>query len=233
MSKPTVSVVIPVYNRPTAVRRAIDSVLSQTYRHFEMVVVDDASTDGTPVAVQAVSEPRVRLVRHETRLGGSAARNTGIRAGSAPFVAFLDSDDEWLPAKLERQLELFSKGGDRLGLVYTGTLQVTGSGARREVIPARHHNMARELLTRNVIGETSVGMVRRTVLDEVGVFDESLPSSQDLDLWLRIANRFETDFVPEALVRTTKLNVGERISSNPNAVIEGQDLFCRKHRREL
>lgn len=233
MSVPTVSVVIPVYNRPAAVRRAIDSVLAQTFEDLEVVVVDDASSDETPKAVTAVRDQRVRLVRHETRRGGGAARNTGIRASTAPFVAFLDSDDKWLPEKLERQVDLFSRSSDRLGLVYVGNRQMRANGRVREVVPYRDDDLARSLLVRNVVGGTSVGMVRRNVFDEVGTFDESLPAKQDLDLWLRIARRFEVDFVPDVLVETAMGTAGGRITCNSRAVIQGQELFLRKHRSAM
>src|SRR5262245_39993346 len=99
---PKVAVVIPVFNRPEGVARAIRSVLTQTFQDFELVVVDDGSTDRTTDAVAAIRDHRIRLVRHERNCGGGATRNTGIRASTAPFVAFLDSDDEWMPTKLER-----------------------------------------------------------------------------------------------------------------------------------
>src|SRR5688572_28062706 len=94
---PAVSVVIPVYNRPDAVRRAIQSVLGQTDQDFEIIVVDDGSTEAVAAAVASIPDRRVRLIRHDRNRGGSAARNTGIRASKAPLVAFLDSDDEWMP----------------------------------------------------------------------------------------------------------------------------------------
>src|SRR5215468_5764628 len=104
---PRVSVVVPVFNRPIAVARAINSVLVQTCQDFEIIVVDDASTDDTAAAVASIRDSRVRSIRHDRNRGGSAARNTGIEAAGAPLVAFLDSDDEWLPSKLERQLAVF------------------------------------------------------------------------------------------------------------------------------
>jgi len=194
---PKVSVVIPVFNRPASVRRAIESVLAQTCQDFEIVVVDDGSTDTTVAAVAALADPRITVIRHQRNRGGSAARNTGIAAGSAPYVAFLDSDDEWLPVKLERQLALFERSGERLGLVYAGTERVFADGRVDRIIPRRPHDVTRALLTENVIGETSVGMVRRAALDETGGFDESLPASQDMDLWLRICEGFLADVVPE------------------------------------
>src|SRR3954471_13927034 len=100
LSTPRVSVVIPAHNRAATLGRAVESVLSQTRQDFEIAIVDDASTDGTVAAIAAMHDDRIRLIRHDRNRGACAARNTGIRAGSAPFVAFLDSDDEWLPHKL-------------------------------------------------------------------------------------------------------------------------------------
>jgi glycosyltransferase involved in cell wall biosynthesis len=231
---PKVSVVIPVLNRPVAIRRAIESVLAQTLQDFEVIVVDDGSTDGTVAAVQSFADRRIRLIRHDRRRGGSAARNTGIRASSAPYVAFLDSDDEWLPTKLERQLEVFERSDEDLALVYTGAEWVYPNGTVQTVIGRRYADLALQLLTVNVVGETSVGMVRRTALDMTGGFDETLPSCQDMDLWLRLCERFRADIVPEALIRVTKGDDdSERITNNTAAALEGRALFCRKHKKNL
>jgi len=230
---PKVSVVIPVFNRSAAVGRAIDSVLRQTCQDFEIIVVDDASTDATPAAVEALADRRITLIRHERNRGGSAARNTGIRAGSAPYVAFLDSDDEWLPTKLERQLEVFERSGSLVGLVYTGAERVFPDGSVSRYIPHRQADIIRALLKWNAVGETSLGMARRSALDAVGGFDESLPSCQDWDLWLRICERFPADVVPEALVRIANGDDMGRITVNVPRTVLGRELFCRKHRETL
>ena len=230
---PLVTVVIPVFNRAAAVRAAIDSVLSQTFQDFSMNVVDDGSTDDTASVVAALEGPRLRLIRHGRNRGGSAARNSGISAGSAPFIAFLDSDDEWLPTKLERQLKVFARGGDRLGLVYTGSEHRFADGTRTRHIPRPCDNLARALLTDNVIGESSVGMVRRSALDSVGGFDESLPWGLDLDLWLRICQRFEAEAVPDVLARIAKGHDAGRISANVPQTVLGRELFLRKHEPEM
>jgi glycosyltransferase involved in cell wall biosynthesis len=230
---PAVTVVIPVFNRAVAVRAAIGSVLAQTFQDFEINVVDDGSTDRTASVVAALEDPRIRVIRHAENRGGSAARNSGIRAGSAPFVAFLDSDDEWLPTKLERQLAVFARTDDRLALVYAGTERRFQDGTRSRYIPRRRSDLASVLLTENVIGESSVGMVRRSVLDAIGGFDESLPWGQDLDLWLRICQRFDAEPVPEVLVKVEKGDDAGRISSNVRRTILGRELFLRKHEPEL
>jgi glycosyltransferase involved in cell wall biosynthesis len=230
---PAVSVVIPVYNRPDAVRRAIQSVLAQTVQDFEIIVVDDGSADAVAAAVASIPDPRLRLIKHERNRGGSAARNTGIRASRAPFIAFLDSDDEWMPTKLARQLELFARSGEQLGLVYTGTERRYHDGSVDVSVPRRYDDLGHELLTVNVVGETSLGMVRRSILSSTGGFDESLPSSQDLDFWLRICEQYTADFVPAPLVRVAKGNDRGRISANVNALTTGRELFLRKHREKL
>jgi len=230
---PKVSVVIPVRNRPIVVRRAIESVLAQTHQDFEIIVVDDGSTDDTVSAVKAFTDPRVKLTGHDRQRGGSAARNTGIRASSARYIAFLDSDDEWLPNKLQRQLEVFERSDEHLALVYTGAEWVYPDGTVRTVIGRRYADLARRLLTSNVIGETSVGIVRRRALSEIGGFDESLPSCQDMDLWLRICERFHADVVSDALVRVAKGDDNPRITNNVADALEGRALFCHKHKHKL
>jgi glycosyltransferase involved in cell wall biosynthesis len=230
---PRISVVIPAFNRQKAVGRAIESVLGQTCQDFEIVVVDDGSTDATVSAVAAFDDPRINLIRHDRNRGGSAARNTGIRAGVAPYVAFLDSDDEWLPTKLERQLEVFERSDDLLGLVYTGADRVFPDGSISRYIPRLQVDLPRALLIANVIGETSLGMVRRNALEAIGGFDESLPSCQDLDLWQRISERFRVVAVPEVLVRIANGNDSGRITTNVRRAMSGRELYCRKHREKM
>jgi beta-1,4-mannosyltransferase len=230
---PKVSVVIPVYNRAKAVRRAIESVLRQTYQNFEIIVVDDASSDDTVASVRSISEPRLRVIRHERNRGGSAARNSGIHASSGEYVAFLDSDDEWLPDKIRRQLAVFARSDDQMALVYTGASWVYGNQWTEIHRPGRHANLARALLLDNVVGETSVGMVRRGVLKELSGFDEMLPARQDVDLWLRIAQRYRVEVVADVLVTVNKRDDQDRITANIAGRMKAREMFGRKHRDEL
>jgi O-antigen biosynthesis protein len=230
---PKVTVVIPAYNRAAVVGRAIQSVFAQTCQDFEIMVVDDGSTDGTVAAVTAINDPRVVLVRHERNLGAGPARNTGIRAGTAPYVAFLDSDDEWLPTRLEKLLSVFERSGDRVGMVYTGAERVGADGTVITDIPEDRDDLSRVLLTSNVVGGTSVAMVRRDVLEAVGPFDESLRYTEELDLWLRISQRFAIRYIPEVLVRISQQTLRGRLSGDLAAVSHGREMFCRKHRQAL
>ncbi|RLF83553.1 glycosyl transferase, partial [Thermococci archaeon] len=107
MSRPTVSVIIPTYNRANLLKRAIASVLNQTFTDFELIVVDDASPDNTPEVVRSINDGRIRYVRLKKNSGGPVARNTGIRKARGRFIALLDDDDEWLPNRLELQIKKF------------------------------------------------------------------------------------------------------------------------------
>jgi glycosyltransferase involved in cell wall biosynthesis len=225
---PTVSVIIPTYNRAHLVGRAIQSVLDQTYHDFELIVVDDASTDATEEAVRNFNDPRIRYIRHEHNRGGSAARNTGIGAAHGEYIAFLDSDDEWFPTKLERQIRVALGSGESVGLVYTGIRYVAADKRlNRDEMP--HHNgmLFRQLLRRNVVGTTSCALVSHSCLEEVGLFDENMPARQDLDLWLRISKKCRIDFVPEIL--TVHHIHDARITADVQARIRAYELLMKKH----
>jgi hypothetical protein len=138
-----------------------------------------------------------------------------------------------MPTKLERQLEVFERAGEDLGLVYTGAERISADGSVEVHIPRQVDDLSTALLTVNVVGEASVGMVRRTALDVTGAFDESLPSCQDLDLWLRLCEQGRAEFVPQVLVRVWKWDDSVRISANVARTVWGREIFCQKHREQL
>jgi hypothetical protein len=117
--------------------------------------------------------------------------------------------------------------------VYTGVERVFADGTVSRQIPRHRADLTRALLTENVVGETSVGMVRRSALEATGIFDESLPSAQDMDLWLRLCEQFDADVVSDALVRVSKGDDGARISANVARTVQGRELYCRKHKEKL
>lgn len=207
---PLVSVVVPTYNRPEALKRAVRSVVTQTYRPLELIVVDDHSP--TPVA-DTIDPPEaegltVRYVRHETNQGGNAARNTGIETATGAFIAFLDDDDEWLSTKIERQLAALTH--DRVGAVYTGVQNV---GPDRETIstncPTTGGDVTTPLLFGNFIGTFSAVLVRRSVLERVGLLDERLPSWQDWEYYVRLSEECAFAAVPEPLVVRHNTSTGQ------------------------
>ena len=225
---PRVSVVIPTRNRQHLLPFAVRSVLDQTFRDLEVLVVDDASEDRTSDVVAGFSDGRVRYLRQDPRQGGAAARNAGVRASRGDFIAFLDDDDEWLPEKLEQQMALF-EADPELGVVYSGYLVVERESGRvlaRKVAECRG-DLSRNLRVRNVLGNTSSVVLRRSCFDTAGLFDEQLPSFEDYDFWLRLSAHFRFDFVERALMKYYVH--GTRISTDLQALDCGIDILLRKH----
>ncbi|MDL2268457.1 glycosyltransferase [Desulfosarcina sp. OttesenSCG-928-A07] len=183
---PLVSVIIPTYNRLPFLKKAVASVLSQSFRSMELIIVDDGSTDGTDSWLNTGIAGEVTVIRQSNK-GVSAARNTGILASASEFVAFLDSDDTWLPEKLAQQVDFFQMQPEAL-ICQTGETWVR-NGVR--VNPGKRHRKESGMIFERSLGlclvSPSAVMIRRSLLDEVGLFDESLPACEDYDLWLRIA----------------------------------------------
>ena len=202
MTKPEISVVIPTYNRQHLVIEAVESVLAQTYSDFEIIVVDDGSTDDTAAKLRPYLD-RLQYVVQQNR-GVAAARNTGIRRAQGEFICFLDSDDLWEPGKLEAQLR-FAKDHPEYALIST---EIRGFDADKKFVgqskasmyEIRNGLVSEHLLFGNWI-QTSTVMVRGTCLDEVGWFDEDVGQfGEDWLLWMRVASKFPIYFLPEPLV---------------------------------
>lgn len=195
----TVSVIIPTFNRSRQVTRAVSSVLYQTFRDKEIIVVDDGSTDDTSQRL-AQFNGRITLLRHPVNRGVSAARNTGIRASDAPFIAFLDSDDYWLPEKLAVQVAYFQRHTD---LVACQTQEIWIRRGRRVNPQKKHFKPSGDIFIpslRRCLVSPSAAMLRSSLLTETGLFDETLPACEDYDLWLRISCRHPIDLIDRPLV---------------------------------
>jgi glycosyltransferase involved in cell wall biosynthesis len=229
LSTPSVSVIIPTHNRAHFLPTALRSVLNQTFQDLEIMVVDDASTDGTPGLRQQYQDPRIHWLRHDSIRGGGAARNAGIANTRGEYIAFLDDDDEWYPEKLARQIEVMRKRPAEVAAVYTGYLVVdraTGQ-VRGRMIPRLRGNLHADLLKSNPIGGTSSVLLRRTCLDRVGLFDETLPSFQDRDLWIRIAREFHFDYVDQPLLNS--FSHPKKVWTNLDALIKGLEIMLEKY----
>lgn len=178
--------------------RAVDSVLAQSFRDFELIVIDDASSDGTVAWLQSLGEPRLRILAQPARQGAARARNAGIRAAAAPFIAFQDSDDEWLPQKLEQQLALLQACPPGVGWV-GGAYRVDDTVVSSPAL-VRGADYDGELLV-GAPFVTPTWLVRREVLLAAGLFDEAMPCLEDWDLIFKLADRCAFRAVPEVVLQ--------------------------------
>lgn len=236
-----ISVIITTYLRePMFVIRAIDSVICQTYKDIEIIVVDDSPTDyalrkDVEKAVLEYYEKNnieIKYIAHDKNRGACASRNTGMSYARGKYIAYLDDDDEWLPEKLEKQIKVMISSN--AGLVYCGRIckDDTTGVSTIEKIKYYKGNVFDKLLYMNFIGSTSFPLIKTECLKEVGGFDEQMQSAQDADVWLRIAEKYQIDYVEEPLVIYHKHD-GEQITSNPIKKINGLERLNEKYKEHI
>ncbi len=198
-----VSVIIPAYNCSTYIDKAIESVFTQTYRDFEIIVVDDGSSDTTAEEVKKYEKIHYKWQKNS---GPAAARNLGIKEASGEYIAFLDADDVWLPKKLELQVAKFEQN-DSIKLVVCGRYDYGINGQITEWIPKLNdyskNELMNRLLFRNILGGCSTIMVRKSCLHNIGAFDTSLQVAEDWDLWMRIVKEHEIASIDLPLLKYT------------------------------
>lgn len=225
------SVIIPTHDRADFLRLAIISTLNQTFQDCEIIIVDDGAKDNTQEIVNSFSDKRIKYIRHEANKGPSAARNTGIAASNSDYIAFLDDDDEWLPKKLEKQINLLESSPSIIGGVYTGFLNIDRESGKvfTHQTPTKRGNILNDLLIDNCIGTASTVLLRKECFERVGLFDDNIHFSEDWDMWIRISKEFEFEYVNEPLVR--HYIHANRLSSNSNREIQikGLEMVLKKY----
>jgi len=235
--EPLVSVVIPTHNRAELVVRAIRSVLGQTYRNLECIVVDDASTDNTADAVRAIQDPRLIYLRHEQSKHASATRNTGIAAAKGEFIAFLDDDDEWLAEKLQAQISVFSTESSEVGMVYCWADYYDLEKCVYQRHPTLRGNIFPFVLDEQRIGNCSTLLLRESIVRQIGGFDEALPRGNDGDFIRRVSLKCMVEVVCRVLVKVHVDHGFSRITSRDAASIRravfSQEDKLRKFKDEL
>ena len=194
-----VSVIIPTYNRSEKACRAVRSVLDQTYPDYEIIVIDDASTDDTASRLEEFKKS-INVIIHSENKGVSASRNSGIKTAKGNYIAFLDSDDYWLPKKLEIQISFFRKNPGAL-ICQANEIWVRKG---RRVNPAKKHlKPSGDIFVPSLklcLVSPSAVLMKRSLLDEVGLFDEDLPVCEDYDLWLRISCKYPVYLIDKDLL---------------------------------
>lgn len=239
---PNVSVIIPTYNREDVISRAIDSVLEQTYTDYEIIIVDDGSTDNTEEVINELQREHDEITFFSQENAGAAvARNHGIRKANGNYIAFLDSDDQWLPEKLETQLELFRES-DQANLGFVGANKIIYKcDSDDEVVSKKDFYQSRFsekeqpftledfLSLKNPISPTTA-LISAKALEDVGGFDPECPPHEDFELWIRLREQydFETTWTPLAKYRDWEEGISKTTMSGKKARVKSY--IMNKHR---
>jgi len=227
--KGKVTVIIPTFNRGHLIQRAIKSVLEQTYKNLELIVVDDCSTDDTEFKVKEVIDNRLSYIRNEKNSGPSASRNKGIEISKGEYIAFLDSDDRWLPAKLEKQLKVIQTD-DEAGAVHCGIEFLdfnTGEKIRESLMDA---DFRKNFTTGSYfLSPANVTFfIKKEVLDDVGYFDERLFAHEDTELTIRISKKYKILTADEILVSVTRNH--DQLMTNAFNYTKAAEIIYEKHK---
>lgn len=230
-----VSVIIPTYNRKSVVKNSIQSVLNQTYSAFELLIIDDGSTDDTESLIKQMKDSRIRYIKMPENEGVAAARNVGINEAKYSYIAFQDSDDLWMETKLEKQMKVITENPD-IGLIYCPYECRKADGQLLTVpddnIPTQEKqgNIYRHMLRRNTIG-TPTALLRKECLIAAGGFCESLTCLEDWELFLRVTQRYQVAFLEEALVFANLSTDG--VSHNISGYYEARCHMLATHKEAL
>ena len=224
-----VSIIIPTYNRANLIKRAINSILNQSYTNYEIIVVDDGSTDNTKEVIESFNEDKINYYVHKKNRGAAAARNTGIKYSKGAFIAFQDSDDKWLPEKLEKEMDIFLESSDEIGVVYSGYLYLNNNN-KKVYIPSpkvikKEGNIHYELLKGNFV--TGLSVIRKICFKKVGLFDENLPNLEDWELYIRISKYFSFRFIDEPLSIAYCSSDSATINYSKN--LKSYEIILKKH----
>ena len=233
VKNPAVSVIIPTYNRAHLIGRAIKSVLNQTYQDFEIIVIDDGSTDDTEEVVRSFPCKRIIYIKHKKNKGVSLARNTGIKVAKGKYIAFLDSDDEWLPEKLDKQIKVLQNESPEVGVVYSNLCYIDESGKNMNKLlnHKKEGYIYEDLLGRNYVGAPSTLLIRKECFNQVGLFDDLLNAQEDWDMWIRIAKYYRFSLIKVPLVKYRKHS--DQISKNLSIKIITANRILVKYKDEL
>jgi glycosyltransferase involved in cell wall biosynthesis len=231
VTAPAISVVMPVYNRAAVVGEAIDSVLQQDFPDFELIVVDDGSTDGTRAVIEAIDDPRLRYISLPSNAGGNAARNRGVEAATAPLIAFLDSDDLYLPRKLGFTVRAFAERPEVDVLLDSFVKRYPERGRPdielRNPVLDNNDAILEALFNRRMWKATPGVTARRETVIAAGKFDEGLRRRQDFDFILRLAKAGRMATTDELL--WVKRHAAATISADLGSFVDSTLAFYRRH----
>lgn len=226
-----VSVIIPTYNRADTIKRSIDSVLNQTYSNLELIVVDDGSTDDTEQIIRGYKDSRMHYVRTEGRHGANHARNVGIENACGDYIAFQDSDDEWHPDKLEKQMKILLEQ-KQVDVVFSRYLHHFIDG-RQVLVPNKNYtmNLLKERLEEILAGANVIGtptlIMRKRCFQEEGTFDEAISRFQDWEIMIRFVQKYQIAFLDEVSMDAYEMKAS--ISTTDRSYVKGMAEIVKKH----
>lgn len=231
MEKEKISVIIPTYNREKTIKRAVDSVLNQTYNNLEVIIVDDCSIDNTKELVDSWNNDKVKYFKLEKNSGACAARNKGIELATGEYIAFQDSDDEWFPDKLEKQMKLLKNTNTEV--TFCAFEFITLDGKNNKKVPEfdvnNIENMTKELLNQNFIStQTLLGKKSVFISNQ---FDKTLPRFQDWDLAIRLSKKYKISYLDEILVNLYVQN--DSITMNKQKGYEAFKILYDKYHEDI
>jgi len=234
MKNPVVSVIIPTYNREKLLVTAINSVLNQTFKDFEILVIDDASTDNTKEVIDNFKNERISYYKLDKNSGQCVARNYGIKRARGKYIAFLDSDDRWLPEKLEKQINIFKNSPNKLGCVYGYAYEkdVIKDVTTFNKVQYFRGYIYNKFLEKFCPPTPSIFLVKTDAILKENGFDENLITFVDLDMWLRLSKNNHFDYVDEPVIIKYE-NIGDQYVNNFEKRYKGYKLFIDKWKNEL
>lgn len=233
MNKSLVSIILPTYNRASIIMRAIASILAQTYINWELIIIDDGSTDNTQEKICEIKDARIIYVRLDANKGANYARNYGSKMAKGKYLAFIDSDNYWMENKIERQLELLENTPGDVALVFGQIKQVDGKSI--EIIPNSYfsiNNIEAKMRENNVI-DTNAVLIKKEVFEKVGRFDEAMPRLQDYELFYRIivVHKYKVIYIADVL--DCNVLQANSISKDSMKLQKALILLIEKHHKNM
>ncbi len=225
---PKISIILPTYNRANTIHESILSVLNQTYEDFELIIVDDGSTDNTKEVIEIFEDSRIQYIKHEENKGAASAMNTGIKKSKGSFISIQNSDDKWLPEKLENEINGFNSPNPKLGVVYSGLCRIIGN--RKIYIPSKSVKkkegyLSDDLLNINFVNGLS--LIRKDCFEKVGYYDEELVGLEDWEIYLRISKYYDFKFIDKPLIIASLSQ--DSLSIKPSVMISATQMILNKH----
>lgn len=223
------SVVIPIYNRGHSILNAINSVLGQTFQDFELIIVDDCSTDNSIQIISNIKDKRIKIFKLNQNSGAAAARNFGINQASGEYISFLDSDDYYEVDFLQKTFEMLKDTDDKVGFSWTG-VRYHENQKKMEYLwsPDKQKTSYLTFLNSLHIGTNSGITVKKKVFNSCGHFREDLPAAEDTEFFLRITRKFDYIFLPEILINIQK-DGNDRLSKNFKKIAQAYSIFLPQH----